>query len=155
VIETGDDPVSNVLEQLVAGGAGTVSQRRLMALEDLSINLLVALYRQGEIDSVIVGERLRRVVIASYLAYLRRRQLGIARDEGERQAAIESYRRSLTTKGAENAARARTGITPETRARGRRKVAALHEEPRSLSPQPRTAAASKPPAIFKDSNTTA
>ena len=121
--------VSNALEGI------TIPQRRLMELEDLSVNLLIGLYRNGEIDSVVIGGRLRRVVVASYLAYLRRRQLGLARDEGERQAAIQSYRQSLSSKGAENAARARAGISRGARARGPRKAAAPHEEQRRLAPR--------------------
>jgi hypothetical protein len=150
--------VLNALEQLIAGGAITIPQRKLMALEGLSVNMLIGLYRRGEVDTIVIGERLRRVVLRSYVEYLRRRQLGIPRDEAERQTAIRNYRQSLLTKGAENAARARTGITPETRARGRRSAAALHEEPRRLAPQQqmqerRQSSESKPPATLKDSVT--
>jgi hypothetical protein len=127
--------VSNVLEQLLASGAVTIPQRQFMKLEKIGINLLTGLYRTGEVDSVVVGERLRRVVIGSYFAYLRRRQLGIARDEAERQAAIQSYKQSLTTRGAAAAARARSGINRGTRARGKRKAAPSHGGRRSSGPQ--------------------
>jgi hypothetical protein len=146
------------LEQLIAAGGVTIPQRKLMELESMSVNMVVALYRAGEIDSVVVGDRLRRVIIASYLAYLRCRQLGLARDEGERQASIESYRRSLSSRGAAAAARARAGISRGARARGRRKAAAVREEPRTLFPQQkirgrRQSSESKPPTTLKDSVT--
>jgi hypothetical protein len=122
----------STLEQLSEQGAVTVPQRLLMRLENLSINMLVALYRSGELDSIVIAGRQRRVIIASYIAMLRRRQLGIARPEAERLAAVESYERSLLTEGAANAARARTGISREKRARGRRKAAQLYRGRQSL-----------------------
>jgi hypothetical protein len=151
----------SALEQLVAQGAVTVPQRLLMQLETLSINMLTALYRAGEIDSVVIAGRQRRVIIGSYLALLKRRQLGVARPEAERVAAIEAYQRSLLTEGSTNAARARTGITPGTRAKGRRKAAALAVPRQNLFPrQPesrrrlRPSSASKSVVTEKDSVTT-
>jgi hypothetical protein len=110
----------SVVEQLAAAGAITIPQKRLMALEGFSINVLTGLYHAGEIDSVVIGGRLRRVFIASYLAYLRRRQLGLARDESERLAAIENYQRSLTARSVLSAARARRSITAASRQRPKR-----------------------------------
>jgi hypothetical protein len=115
----------SVLGQLAATGVVTIPQRRLMALELLSINVLIHLYQTGEIDTIVIGGRVRRVFIASYLAYLRRQQLGLPRDEGERLAAIESYERSLSTQGAVNAARARRVITAASRRRSRAPAAAI------------------------------
>jgi hypothetical protein len=155
----------SVLEQLAAAGAVTIPQQQLMALERLSTNTLFPLYRAGEVDSVIIGGRVRRVFIASYLAYLRRRQLGIERDEGERRAAAESYERSLTARSAQNAARARRGITAASRQRSSRsrKIAAARDAEqaaaRAIAKTPkRTKAATAPPkagATAKDIVTTA
>ena len=151
----------SALERLVEQGAVTVPQRLLMQLENLSINMLVGWYRSGELDSVVVGGRQRRVFLASYLALLRRRQLGVVRPEAERLAAIENYERSLLPEGSANAARARRGISPETRAKGRRKPVALKVPRRSLFPQPtprgraRRSSPSKPVTVAKDSTTLA
>ena len=154
----------SILEQLAAAGAVTIPQQRLMALETISINVLIGLYRAGQIDSVVIGGRVRRVIIASYLAYLRRRQLGIARDEGERRAAVENYERSLTSKSAQNAARARRGITAASRKRPpspvRQAVAAVAEQAiekaiAKATPKRARAATPKAAATAKDIVTTA
>jgi hypothetical protein len=142
--------VSNALEQLIAAGGVTIAQRKLMAMEGLSINMLISLYRSGELDTLVIGGRLRRIVLRSYVEYLQRQQRGLVRDESERRAAIENYRRSLSTQGAANAARARTGITMETRARGRRKAAALHEEPRRLAPRHPKSSLNKSQSLTKE-----
>jgi hypothetical protein len=131
--------LSAALVWLIEQGATTMPQRQLMRLEHLSINMLNVWYRTGELDSVVIGGRQRRVFIESYINLLWRRFHGLARPEAERLAAVEAYLRSLSNEGAANAARARTGISPETRARGRRKRAALAvpRQSAALPPKPR------------------
>jgi hypothetical protein len=147
----------SVVEQLAAAGSITIPQKRLMALEGFSINVLTGLYRAGEIDSVVIGGRVRRVFIASYLGYLERKRLGLARDEGERLAAIENYQRSLTARSVLSAARARRSITAASRQRSSRTrhARAVTEIIAKASPKRVKAATPKAAATAKDTVTTA
>jgi hypothetical protein len=154
----------SILEQLAAAGAATIPQRKLMALESLSINSLVALYRAGEIDSIVLNNRTRRVIIASYLAYVQRRLRGDARDESAQLQTIKDYQRSLSSQGALNAARARRGITSASRKRPpspvRQAAAGMAEqaaEKAIAKARPKRAKPSygKPSATAKDTVTTA
>jgi hypothetical protein len=124
------------LQDFVAAGAVTIPQRKLMQIEDLGINVLGRLFRTGEVDSLIIGGRERRAVISSYLDYVRRQQLGVPRPEAERLAAIDNYRRSLTTAGSLAAARARSGITSGTRAKAQRTRSRRAVARQTTSPQP-------------------
>jgi hypothetical protein len=82
--------------------------------ENIGRNLLDSLIRNGEIDTVVVGQRARRIVMESWYALLARRLTGAERDPVEKQRAIESYRLSLErSKGAKATKLARAGWGPD------------------------------------------
>jgi hypothetical protein len=78
------------------GTAVTAPQRPFCASQGISLSLLTALLKDGEVDSVIVGGRFRYVLLASWSAYIRRKQLGLERDPVEREAAAARYRNSVS-----------------------------------------------------------
>jgi hypothetical protein len=80
-----------------AGGYSGYSmpQAEFRRRENLGRNLLDSLIRNGEVDSVVVGQRARHIILESWYAHLARRLAGTERDPVEKQRAIESYQASL------------------------------------------------------------
>jgi hypothetical protein len=89
--------------------AVTAPQRAFCEAEGISLSLLTALLTQGEIDSVVVGNRFRFIVLASWADYVRRKQFGLERDPAEREAAAARYRASVRPYSSAAAQRALAG----------------------------------------------
>ena len=97
------------------GYAGSsMPQTEFRRRENLGRNLLNSLFRNGEVDSVIIGDRARHVIMSSWFEYLARRLAGTERDPVEKQQAVENYRASVTrSKGAQATRLARSGWGPD------------------------------------------
>jgi hypothetical protein len=78
------------------GSAITAPQRPFCESQGISLSLLTALLRRGEVDSVIVGGRHRHVVLGSWREYIHRQLAGLRRDPAEREAAATRYRNSVS-----------------------------------------------------------
>jgi hypothetical protein len=109
------------------GKAITAPQRALCDAEGVSLSLLTGLFASGDVDSVIIGGRFRHVILASWVDYVRRRQLGLERDPVEREAAAASYRNSVQPYSTAAARRAlagkpRPGRSPGTGTKHRKPV---------------------------------
>jgi hypothetical protein len=104
----------------LAGYQGfSMPQAEFRRRENIGRNLLTSLFKNGEIDSIVVGERSRHVIMESYYAYLGRQMAGTDRDPVEKQRAIEAYRISLErSKGARATALARSAWGPDHGKRG-------------------------------------
>jgi hypothetical protein len=83
-------------------------------------NLLDRLAREGEIDTFILGSRIRHVVVQSWLDYLRRCEAGgLPREPAEKARATAAYRDSVAkSAGARATALARSGWGPNHGKRG-------------------------------------
>jgi hypothetical protein len=111
-------------------------------------NLLNSLIKNGDVDTVVVGERARHVIVQSWHDHLQRRLDGVERDPAERQRAIESYKRSLErSKGAKATKLARSGWGPDHGKRGGSPHRANRGAPRvHRSPPPDTSASKTKPS---------
>jgi hypothetical protein len=128
--------------------AVTAPQREFCKAEGISLSLLTALFAQGEVDSVVIGGRFRYVILASWAAYVRRRQLGLDRDPAERAAAAARYRDSVQPYSTDAARRALAGKPKPGRPPG---SGTRHRKPR----HPRRASAQTALAAWKASPPTA
>jgi hypothetical protein len=100
------------------GSAVTAPQRVHAQREGITLTLLTGLFAAGEVDSVVVGDRFRHVVVASWRDYVRRKQLGLERDPIEKKAAAEAYRASIKPASTAAALRALAGKPKPGRPRG-------------------------------------
>jgi hypothetical protein len=92
----------------------SMPQATFLQYANIGRNLRDSLIRNGEIDTVVVGDRARHVIMESWHAHLARRLAGVERDPVDKQRAIESYKRSLErSKGARATALARSGWGPD------------------------------------------
>ena len=93
--------------------AYSMPQAEFRRREGIGRNLLTHLFKTGELDSVVVGARLRHVILSSWVAYIDRRQRGMERDPDERAASIAAYAESVRlSSGGKGAAQARSGWLP-------------------------------------------
>jgi hypothetical protein len=86
-----------------------IPQSELRRREHIGRNLLGRLVETGELDSFILGDRLRYIPLASWNDYLSRQLAGgIPRDPAVKAAAAEAYRLSLLrSRGSAATAKAR------------------------------------------------
>jgi hypothetical protein len=140
----------NVMDIATPGYAK--AQRQLCADENIPFGVMQKLIRTGELDTFIMGDRYRYVVLSSWREYLERAQRGEQRDPAAKAAAVKAYRDSCRrSAGAASAARARTGWgsdhgkKPLAREKGKRRTAPsrskhLSRDPAPLEPTPWEAA---------------
>jgi hypothetical protein len=76
-------------------GAVTIPQGALCERERISHSLLTSLFRDGEVDSAVIGGRFRHVIEQSWRDYVERKRLGLERDPAEKAAAAAAYRASV------------------------------------------------------------
>jgi hypothetical protein len=93
------------------GYAGfSMPQSEFRRREHIGRNLLDHLFKTGEVDSVVIGQRIRHIILPSWSDYVARRLAGIERDPAEKARAIEAYRASVArSKGGKATALARSG----------------------------------------------
>jgi hypothetical protein len=138
-----------------------MSQAELFRRENISKAIGRKLVVTGELDTFVMGDRYRFVVLTSYRDYVaRQRAGGLPRDPAAKAAAIAAYESSRGHSGARLAATARTGWGTKHRA-GRQPRSKATAEPavqQSLFPQPRgrprQSSESKPAATSKENVTT-
>lgn len=112
-------------------------QSELRRRESVGRNLMDRLVKTGEVDSYILGFRIRYIVMASWYAYIARCQTGAGRDPVEKQRAAEAYRASVArSKGARATKLARSGWGPDHGKKGasRRLTSPAAPSTRSASP---------------------
>jgi hypothetical protein len=80
---------------------------------------IYSLLANGEIKSLIVGDRRRHILVDTWEAYLRRCESGEQLDPQERAANILSYRATLDRKGARQMAAARQVLLDKHAAAGK------------------------------------
>lgn len=74
----------------------SLPQSELRRREHIGRNLLDRLVKSGEVDSYVLGARIRHVVMASWYAYIARCQAGgLPRDPVEKARAAETYKLSV------------------------------------------------------------
>jgi hypothetical protein len=118
----------------------SMPQAEFRRRENLGRNLLDSLIKTGEVDTVVVGQRSRHVILESWHAYLARRLAGAERDPVDKQRAIASYRLSLErSKGAKATRLARSGWGPDHGKRG--------GSPHLASPRAAPRRKASPPAV--------
>jgi hypothetical protein len=128
-------------------------------VEHIGRNKLDGLFRTGEVDSVVIGERTRHVILGSWRAYVARQMAGTERDPVEKARAIEAYRASVQrSQGARATALARSGWGPDHGKRGGSKhltsrgaAAARRASPPKVAPKARS---SKRQSIREENPTT-
>jgi hypothetical protein len=138
-----------------------MSQAELFRRENISKAIGRKLVVTGELDTFVMGDRYRFVVLESYRDYVRRQRAGgLPRDPATKAAAITAYEASRGHAGARLAATARAGwgIKHRSGRQPRGKAAAEPAMQGSLSPQQkirgrRQSSESKPPATLKDNVT--
>jgi hypothetical protein len=97
----------------------SLPQSELRRREGIGRNLLDRLLREGQIDSYILGARIRYIIMESWYSYIARCQTGTERDPVEKQRAVEAYRASVArSKGARATKLARSGWGPDHGKRG-------------------------------------
>jgi hypothetical protein len=120
----------------------SLPQSELRRREGVGRNLLDRLIKSGEVDSYVLGARIRHVIMASWYGYIARCQTGTERDPVDKQRAIEAYRTSVErSKGARATKLARSGWGPDHGKRGGSKHLASRDAPSTRRPSP-----PKPPA---------
>ena len=92
-----------------------VPQKALGREQHVGVTLMNRLVRTGEVDSFILGNRFRYIVMSSWFDYVARCQAGgVPRDPVAQQTAINAYRASTARHaGADAAAKARAGWGPD------------------------------------------
>jgi hypothetical protein len=97
----------------------SLPQSELRRRERIGRNLLDRLLKEGEVDSYVLGLRIRHVILASWYAYIARCQAGTERDPVEKARTAEAYRLSVErSKGARATALARSNWGPDHGKRG-------------------------------------
>jgi len=96
----------------------TAPQRDFCKQEKLPLGRLTKLFEAGEVDSVVIGARVRHVILQSYIDYIERQQRGEERDPEERELAKRRYRASVSPEATAAAARALKGKAKPGRPRG-------------------------------------
>jgi hypothetical protein len=118
----------------------SLPQSELRRREGIGRNLLDRLLREGEVDSFILGHRIRHIVLSSWFAYIARQRAGVSRDPIERERAITEHQASVRrSKGGRAAALARSGWGPDHGKRGGSPHRANREVSPARRPSPPTA----------------
>jgi hypothetical protein len=98
--------------------AQTIPQQVFFKQERIGKGRGTKLFADGEVDTILVGERYRHVVLASWYAYVERQLRGEERDPAERAEAARRYRASVSPQATAAAARALHGKLSLDRPRG-------------------------------------
>ena len=125
----------------------SLPQSELRRREGIGRNLLDRLLREGDVDSYVLGRRIRYVVVTSWLSYIARCQSGTERDPVEKARAAEAYKLSVArSKGARATALARSGWTNQGKPAKPKKSANRGASPARSSSPPSAAEAPKKPS---------
>jgi hypothetical protein len=105
----------NLLPPADTGYAGySMPQVEFRRRENIGRNLLTSLFRKGEVESIVIGDKNRHVIMSSWRDYVARKLSGTERDPAEKQRAIEAYQASVArSKGARATALARSNWGPD------------------------------------------
>jgi len=123
----------------------SLPQSELRRREHIGRNLLDRLVKSGEVDSYVLGARIRHVVMASWYAYIARCQAGgLPRDPVEKARAAETYKLSIARSiGAKATKLARSAWGPDHGKRGGSKHLSRKRAPSTQRVSPPAAAAPK------------